>query len=70
MRARLAARGPVTKMSAGHYQLVASIIRQIEDRAERKRVSDHFGKAFNERSAVFDFYQWRKATHTDEALTP
>lgn len=58
-------RRPVTKMTAGHYHLIASIIRGIEDVGERRRIAALFGDAFNKRSAVFDYYQWRKACHVE-----
>lgn len=44
-----------------HYGAVAKIIREIADPEKRKDVCEIIGQGFNKRSAVFDFYQWRKS---------
>ena len=51
-----------TKMSAGHYLLIADIIRKIEDPATRMVVADHFGTEFNRRSMSFDPMTWNRTT--------
>lgn len=53
---------PITKMSAGHYQLVGHLIRTIPDEAARKAAADHFATEFNKRSTVFDPYAWERLT--------
>jgi hypothetical protein len=53
------------KLTSAHYQLIASIIRMEEDEAFRVRMAMTFGKAFQERSSVFDFYLWRKACNME-----
>lgn len=53
------------KMSAAHYALIASILRGVEDESIRLQMIKHFGKAFDNRSAVFDWFQWNRMTGAD-----
>lgn len=53
---------PVAKFSAGHYQILASAIRQIQDETMRLAVADHFAKFFNDRSNTFDPMAWERST--------
>jgi hypothetical protein len=53
-------RRPIVKFSAGHYEAIAKIIREIVDPEERRKVCEIMGHGFNRRSTVFDWYQWRK----------
>ncbi len=49
-------------MTAGAYEVVAGIIRSIEDNNLRQKVADHFSTEFNKRSKSFDPAMWEQAT--------
>lgn len=53
---------PRARIFAGAYEIIAGIIREIEDPELRQVVADHFATAFNRRSRSFDPAMWEKAT--------
>lgn len=49
-------------MNAGAYEIVAGIVRKIQDERLRLAVADHFCREFHARSQAFDPYAWEKRT--------
>lgn len=49
-------------MSSDAYNIVAEIIKKIEDEDFKVKVTEHFGREFNARSSYFDMGRWHQMT--------